>query len=311
MPRQVALCGIAKLENHYIREWVEYHKLLGFNKIFLYDNNDPDGEHFEEVLNDYILSGYVKVIDARGKKDYQVEAYDDCYQKYNKDFDWFLFLDIDEFFTLRDYKTIQDYLAEQEDGFGNAITISYRWKYYDDNGLVKVENNNYNVLTRFIKPAPPGPEDLVTKYLVKTRVPDLHINGVHQLKKNASIIETSAEIKNTIDLTYRNGTGYFKVKENLAEVAPVYIRHFKYKTIQEYLETKCQRGYPMPYKDSGTLLGIREFFIYNALTVEKLQFIQEWLEAHHELPQAKRMLITEELEKLWDSNLIKEQLEHK
>jgi len=47
------------MENNYIREFVEHHKSIGFDNIVLYDNNDIDGEHFEDVISDYINSGYV------------------------------------------------------------------------------------------------------------------------------------------------------------------------------------------------------------------------------------------------------------
>jgi len=56
---KILLCCIGKMENNYIREFVEHHKSIGFDNIVLYDNNDIDGEHFEDVISDYINSGYV------------------------------------------------------------------------------------------------------------------------------------------------------------------------------------------------------------------------------------------------------------
>ena len=73
------LCGIGKLENRYIREWVEYHFDIGLTNIVLYDNNDIDGEHFEDVIGDYIKSGYVILKNWRGIKLAQIPAYNSCY----------------------------------------------------------------------------------------------------------------------------------------------------------------------------------------------------------------------------------------
>lgn len=42
---KTCVCAIAKMENHYIREWVEHYKRLGFSLIVVFDNNDEDGEH--------------------------------------------------------------------------------------------------------------------------------------------------------------------------------------------------------------------------------------------------------------------------
>ena len=59
---KTAICLIAKQENRYINEFVEYYRKLGINKIFLYDNNDINGEKFEEVLSKYIMHKLVDLI---------------------------------------------------------------------------------------------------------------------------------------------------------------------------------------------------------------------------------------------------------
>ena len=59
---KIALCCIAKMENEYIRCFVDYYKELCFDKIFLYDNNDPDGERFDDVLGEHIQKILWKLI---------------------------------------------------------------------------------------------------------------------------------------------------------------------------------------------------------------------------------------------------------
>ena len=53
----LCMCVVAKRENRYIREFVEYYKKMKVDKIFLYDNNEENGETFDEVLSDYIKDG--------------------------------------------------------------------------------------------------------------------------------------------------------------------------------------------------------------------------------------------------------------
>ena len=50
---KICVCSIGKNENLYIKEFVEYYKSIGIDKIFIYDNNDIQGESFETVLEDY------------------------------------------------------------------------------------------------------------------------------------------------------------------------------------------------------------------------------------------------------------------
>ena len=41
---KVCVCTPVKRENRYIKEYVEHYKKYGVDKIFLYDNNNVDGE---------------------------------------------------------------------------------------------------------------------------------------------------------------------------------------------------------------------------------------------------------------------------
>ena len=55
----ILLVAIVKLENNYIREWVEHYKSIKVNKIVICDNNYIGGEIIEEPIQDYINSGFV------------------------------------------------------------------------------------------------------------------------------------------------------------------------------------------------------------------------------------------------------------
>lgn len=44
---------IAKNENLYVREYFEHYKKIGYNNIFIYDNNNKIGENFSEVIRLY------------------------------------------------------------------------------------------------------------------------------------------------------------------------------------------------------------------------------------------------------------------
>ena len=88
---KVCLCTIGKLENNYILDFIKFYKKYGVEKIFLYDNNDVNGEKFEEVISEYIKINYVKMFNYRGKTKVQLFAYDHCYKLNNKKYDWLFF----------------------------------------------------------------------------------------------------------------------------------------------------------------------------------------------------------------------------
>ena len=84
----------------YVNEFVEHYKAIGYNKIFIYDNNDINGEKFEDVIQKEIDEGFVSIINYRGYKGSQFKSYKDCYKNNNLFYDWLSFFDMDEFLEL-------------------------------------------------------------------------------------------------------------------------------------------------------------------------------------------------------------------
>lgn len=60
---KICLCTPVKNENRYLKEYVEYYKKYGIDKIFIYDNNKVDGERLENAIGEYIKKGFVEVFD--------------------------------------------------------------------------------------------------------------------------------------------------------------------------------------------------------------------------------------------------------
>ena len=70
----VSICGIFKNEGKYLREWIEFHKIVGVEHFYLYNNNSED--NFREILEPYIEDGLVTLVEWK-KNQAQMEAYYD------------------------------------------------------------------------------------------------------------------------------------------------------------------------------------------------------------------------------------------
>lgn len=179
---KVALCCIGKMENDYIREYIEYYQKLCFDKIFLYDNNDIDGEKFEDVIGDYIQKGFVDIVDFRGRKMCQCDAYQDCYNRHNKEYDWIAFFDCDEFLTFVDSgKNVRDFLFQKN--FSKFQLMHINWMVFGDNEML--DNDGRPVVERFVKPVFPldfkgmlsFPENNHIKSIIRGGLTDIKWNG--------------------------------------------------------------------------------------------------------------------------------------
>ena len=103
----ICICTYVKNQNVYITEFIEFYQKIGVNKIFLYDNNDENGEKFNDLVKEYIDNNTVEIIDWRGKNNENEIMMNDCYKNnYNK-YDWLIFYSIDEYIHIKDNNDIK------------------------------------------------------------------------------------------------------------------------------------------------------------------------------------------------------------
>ena len=90
-PLRVALVCIAKDEDDYIEEWIEYHLKLGVDEIFIYQND------WRASLKHKRNNVHLIEFDGNCR---QLPAYNDFIDKHSGDFDFAIFIDVDEFICL-------------------------------------------------------------------------------------------------------------------------------------------------------------------------------------------------------------------
>ena len=86
----------------YLAEWIEFHRIVGVERFFLYDNGSSD-EH-RDVIAPYIADGTVVLhewsmpfMGEGGRGLAQLRAFDHALHEHREDSRWIAFLDIDEF----------------------------------------------------------------------------------------------------------------------------------------------------------------------------------------------------------------------
>ena len=150
---KICLCTIGKDENKYIFEFVEHYKNYGVDKIFLADNNDINGEHFEDKIKKYIDSGFVEISNWRGVRGEGNLLYyrvmNNCYQKNHYKFNWLMFYEIDEFLHLTNFTNVKQYLNQKK--FKKCDSIRLNWVHMSDNNKIYYEDKPLH--ERFIKVA--------------------------------------------------------------------------------------------------------------------------------------------------------------
>lgn len=132
---KLAMVSIAKNEGPYIKEWIEFHKLVGFDKFYFYDNESNDDTH--NILKEYIESGLVTYCYIKGKAQ-QLTAYNEAVKCYKNECKYMAFMDLDEYLvptkTNEPIEKIIDRLISKKPG---ASGVGVNWAIFGSSGHKK------------------------------------------------------------------------------------------------------------------------------------------------------------------------------
>jgi len=123
----LSICAILKNEGEYLAEWIEFHRIVGVEKFYIYDNESSDNT--KDVLAPYIKSGIVEYTYWPGWGQ-QGAAYNDCIAKHKFDTKWLAIIDLDEFIVPVATKTVPELL----DNLGDLAGLEIKWTTYGSSG---------------------------------------------------------------------------------------------------------------------------------------------------------------------------------
>lgn len=266
----VAICVIAKEENLYIKEFINHYKQLGVKKIFLYDNNELNGENFNDILNDEIINEFIEIIDYRGKISPQKIAYKDCFMKNNNKYDWIAFYDTDEFLYMENYESINKFLSQKK--FKNCSSILINWKYYGDNNNIYYE-----------------PKELKKRFNKPFSFDDNKTYDIYFYSAAKSIVRGRGKVNltwahfphflNNSNICRPDGN---KIQNPLSKYnySYAYIKHYSTKSTEEFLIKLFKRKVSTAIKFDIKFLTFwlsKYYFLFNKVTKKKLSLIKRIL----------------------------------
>ncbi len=271
----ICFCALAKKENLYIRELVNYHKNIGFSKFILVDNNDVNSEKLSDVLQDYIKSGLVEIINSIGQSINQGSTYQYLYENYKDKCQWINFFDCDEYLVLYPQNgkniTIREFLENPR--YDKCESILINWLMYDDNDLLHYENRT--LIERFTR--------AVREHKANRFVKSITRGG---LNRTLFGFDKSSHFPSD-KLILCDSSG--KTSDRYSDVIepPIYefahVSHYSTKSTEEYVN-KIRRRYP-GVNNTNYEESIDVYFGTNKFTKEKLKIFEDSF--NHKFPDYK------------------------
>ena len=214
--KKVGIIAIAKNEDLYLEEWINWHLGLGFDTIIIGLNDDE--------FKPLIANPRVIYEDYTGVEKVQSLAYTELYEKYRDQFDWLLFIDIDEFVMC--YTHIKTFLY----GF-DCDVVRISCKHYSDGDMLDTDGD-YRVIERFTQPYYTNLDTFV-KSFINTRVElgerKIYGHGIYD---------------KTLDARNAYGDPCENTNQHTTRIVHerCWLNHYPTKTIGEYIRQKYRRG---------------------------------------------------------------------
>src|SRR5512140_3821709 len=117
---RLAICAIFKNEAPYLLEWIDYHRMVGFDHFVLYDNDSTDDGAARIQASPF--ARYVEIIPWPPRPG-QLVAYRDVIKNHARRFDWVAFIDIDEFIVPLETASVRELLIR----YGGFSAVLINW----------------------------------------------------------------------------------------------------------------------------------------------------------------------------------------
>jgi len=119
-----AIVACARWEPDYLVEWLVYHRLIGFDHVYVYCNDDDPTPCRERMLPFLIGPSPFVTFHHFPFPGVQTQMYRHFLRHHLHETEWFIFLDIDEFLVFRADGTVADFLAPRQ---AQADVIFINW----------------------------------------------------------------------------------------------------------------------------------------------------------------------------------------
>lgn len=136
---ELSICAIFKDEAPYLKEWIEFHQLVGVQHFYLCNHNSQD--NYKEVLAPYIASGLVELTEWYNDayelfafNDVQCQFYTESLKRARNVSHWVAFIDSDEFL----FPTYENSLLEVLKDYQKFGGVGVNWQMFGTSHVEKL-----------------------------------------------------------------------------------------------------------------------------------------------------------------------------
>lgn len=148
--KKIALVTMAKDEDLYIQEWIDYHLKLGFDDIFIYQNNwrfNNEKPNERVHLIEWDIDSPHKLNNTPWISNRIAMAYTHFGKTYHEQFEWAAFIDVDGFLVLKQTNDVKEFISKFDNVAQKQVVINLAQ--FGDSGHKDFDPTNTSLLERF------------------------------------------------------------------------------------------------------------------------------------------------------------------
>lgn len=232
-------CVVTTVRNEgiYLLEWIAWHKVLGFEHIFIYTNDNDDGSDI--LLENLANIGEITLIKNNMGKNVRPQA-KVCVHTFAileeiLDYEWALVIDSDEFLAINHdkFNNVNEYIRWAEKKQTDAIGIN--WKYMASDEGIPYKNSFVTDRRKFIAYHVIGAANNLIKSMSK---PNMIMSSTAHNAVCPSRNSISYRLANGYEHRYAHNSSGYSDNPMWADInhhGMIYILHYHYKSSQEFL----------------------------------------------------------------------------
>lgn len=146
-PYYLSACAVFQQDARFLKEWIEYHKMMGVEHFYLYNNNSTDD--FISVLAPYLESGEVDLFWWPSPSDSDLElcqtkAIQDAVGRAVHSSMWLAILDTEDFIVPTQHLFLTEYLTEMETLTSQIVLMRH---FFGTSGVERVPDDRLMIET--------------------------------------------------------------------------------------------------------------------------------------------------------------------
>lgn len=174
---ELVVCALFQDEELFLEEWIAFHRLIGVEHFYLYNNLSQDRS--VEILAPYVREGIVDLFDwpvtAHSEAEYleniQLPIYNQLLSRVKKEAKWAAFIDPDEFIVPRRGETLAALLRD----YDAYAALAVNWQIYGTSGWETIPEGSLLTETLIWK----GEEESSWNQIVKLIVQPEYVQQIH------------------------------------------------------------------------------------------------------------------------------------